>query len=564
MALLDAYTGAWTESEASHLLRRAGFGGSKSERQALAGMTMTNAVASLVNIAQTDPYLDGPSLGGGAFHGAPFADLPTTPPSPEDPDALALQDLFEIRSALFGPWLRGNMFYRMRYSSQPFQEQLAIFLHDHAPSGISKIQDNITTDVNNGNDGDPGGLLPPGETQICTGGTLAYDPFRQHKIAVQALRDQIDLYRLKGVDSFQDLLLSIVRDPAMLSYLDNFLNVRGKPQENLARELMELFSLGVGNYSETDIFQIAKCLTGESFPNFRCEDDFDATSGFINAIHEPGNKTVFGVPVVFNSAGQETVSVIGLIANKNAGLAPPYSTVPRMAVYIAWKFATWFVNHSIALNPPDPIVLELAQYLSGNDGGVYPNRRYPYDVKATLGRLFRSQFFYDASNRYAMYKTPPDFIVGALKAVEAADFMSSDGIGRGTLPMASEDMGMKLIEPPDVAGWLHGKHWLSSSAIIARYNFANQLGQIVLQQYPNSQAWVDALPVGVSDHAGMVTLLSDRLLHKAPTTDEQNTLLLFLNTLPVNDLAGNNVLIKRRKIGALVHLIMTMPAFQLK
>ena len=212
MALLDVYAGAWTEAEASHLLRRAGFGGSKSDRQALAGMTMVNAVASLVNIAQTDPHLDGPSLGGGAYHGAPFADLPVLPPAPEDPDALALQDLFEIRSRAFGPWLRGNMFYRMRYSSQPFQEQLALFFHDHAPSGLAKVQDNITTDVNNGNDGDPGGLLPPGETQLCTSGSLPYDPLRNHKIAVRALREQIDLYRRKGVDSFQDLLLAIVRD----------------------------------------------------------------------------------------------------------------------------------------------------------------------------------------------------------------------------------------------------------------------------------------------------------------------------------------------------------------
>lgn len=564
MALLDAYAGAWTEAEASHLLRRAGFGGSKANRQALAGMTMANAVASLVNIAATDPYLDGPNIGGGAYHGAPFANLPVAPPDPQDPDALALQDLFEIRSALVGPWLRGNMFYRMRYSSQPFQEQLALFFHDHAPSGIAKVQDNITTDVNNGNDGDPGGLLPPGEMQLCTGGPLQYDPYRQHKIAVAALRDQIDLYRRKGVDSFQDLLLSIVRNPAMLGYLDNFLNVKGKPQENLARELMELFSLGVGNYSELDIFQIAKCLTGESFPHFTCEEDFDTSSGFISAIHEPGTKTVFGVSVPFNNAGQETVTVINLIATKNAGLAAPYNTVPRMAVYMAWKLATWFVNHDIALNPPAPIVLELAQYLAGSDGTAYPNRRYAYDIKATLGRLFRSQYFYDASNRFAMYKTPPDFIVGALKALEAADFMSSDGVGRGTLGRAGERMGMQLLEPPDVSGWLHGKQWLGSSALVARYNFANQVGQTVLQLYPDSQVWVDALPVTVNDHAGMVTLLCDRLLHKAATVDESNTLLNFLSALPVGDLGGNTVLIKRRKIGGLVHLIMTMPAFQLK
>lgn len=564
MALLDPYGGAWTESEASHLLRRAGFGGSKADRQSLAAMTMDDAVSSLVDYSPADPYLDGPTQGGGAVHGAPFIDLPTTSPNQQDPDFAALRDLYEVRTAEFGGRLRGNWFYRMLFSSQPFQEQLALLLHDHAPIGLSKLQDNIPNVVNNGNDGDPGGLLPPGETQQCTTGTLPYDPYRKNKMAVDALRDQIDLYRAEGCNSFQSLLLAIVRDPGMLNYLDNFLNVAGKPQENLGRELMELFSLGVGHYSEFDIFEVAKCLTGESFPNFSCANDYDASSGFIPGIHEPGSKTVFGVPVPFSNSGQETVDVINLIATKNAGLAAPYNTVPRMAVHIAWKFATWFVHHDIKLDPPDPIVLELAEYFAGSDGGVYPDRRYPFDVKATLGKLFRSEYFYDSSNRYTMYKTPPDYVVGALKALEAVDFMSFDGIGNGTLGQAGEQMGMALGEPPDVAGWLHGKQWMSSSAMIARYNFANQVGQTVLQFYPNSQAWVDALPPALNDHQAMVDLLADLLIHEPLTADESNALVLFLDTLPLGDLGGNAVLEKRRKIGALAHLIMTMPIFQLK
>jgi len=168
MALLDPYAGAWTESEASHLLRRAGFGGSKADRQSLAAMTMADAVASLVDIVPTDPYLDGPAQGGGSYHGAPSADLPATEPNQQDPDFLAQRDLYEVGSAEYGPWLRGNWFYRMRYSSQPFQEQLALLLHDHAPTGLSKLQDNIPNVVNNGNDGDPGGLLPPAQCVLCT------------------------------------------------------------------------------------------------------------------------------------------------------------------------------------------------------------------------------------------------------------------------------------------------------------------------------------------------------------------------------------------------------------
>jgi uncharacterized protein (DUF1800 family) len=560
MALLDPYTGSWTESEASHLLRRAGFGGSKADRQSLAALGCTAAVASLTNIAATDPYLDGPSVGLGAVYGAPFVDLPTSPPTPLDFNTAVLEDLWEVKNATVGAWLRGHWFYRMRYSKQPFQEQLALFLHDHAPSGLQKLQDNTPNEVNNGNDGNP----PPGVTQTCTTGTLAYDPNRKQKIAAAALRDQINLYRVEGVDNFDGLLLSIVYDTAMLSYLDNFLNRAGRPQENLARELMELFSLGVGNYNELDVFELAKCLTGEGFPNFSCANDYNTTSGFVSFYHEPGTKTLFSVSVPFNSAGQETVTAIQLIASKNAGLAPPNNTLPRVAVHMAWKFLTWFVNHDVQLNPPDPAVLELAAYLAGSDGSVYPNRRYPYDVKAALGKLFRSQYFYDSSNRYVMYKTPPDFIIGALKALEASDFMSFNGIGRGALQTVTRDMGMNLFEPPDVSGWLHGKQWLSSSSLLARYNFANQLGQVVLQAYPASQAWVDALAPTLNDHAGMINLLADLLFHQPPTAEETATLTTFLATLPLSDLGADTVRQKRRKIGALAHVMMTMPIFQLK
>ena len=568
MPLLDPYAGSWTESEASHLLRRAGFGGSKADRQAMAAMTMTmtmaDAVASLVDIPPADPYLDGPALGGGAFHGAPFADLPNVEPDSADPNVLALTDLYSLKRAEYGPWLRGHWCYRMRYSSQPFQEQLALFMHDHAPSGVGKLTDNIPNVVNNGNDGDPEGLLPEGETQPCTTGTLPYDPLRRHKIAIQALRDQNDLYRAEGGNSFEVLLLAILRDGAMLNYLDNFLNVAGKPQENLAREIMELFSLGVGNYSELDIFEIAKCTTGESFPSFACENDYDATPGFISARHEPGNKTVFGIPVSFDGTGQETVDVINLILNKNHGLSSPYASLPTTAVHMAWKLLRWFVSHDIELDPPDPIVLELAEYMIGDDSGVYPNRRYPYDFTATLGVLFRSQFFYDAANRYNMYKTPPDFIIGALKSLEAAEFMATNGVGMGSLEIVTRDMGMDLFEPPDVAGWLHGKQWLSSTALLARYNFGNHLGNFILQQYSTSQAWVAALSVSNSDHAGMVTLMADLMFHEPLTTEESNALVSFLNTMPLGDLGSDAVLEKRRKIGGLVHLMMTMPAYQLK
>ncbi len=566
MALLDQYTGSWTNAEASHLLRRAGFGGSPTDRQALASMTMANAVASLVDFQSTDPYLDGSSQGNGSEHGAPFVDLPTVKPLDEqDPDYWEQLDLYQVNTHRYSSRLRGYWLYRMRYCTQPFQEQLALFLHDHAPSGVDKIRNTIPVYVNLGNDGDPGGLLPPGEVQPCTSGTLPYDRLRQHTMAIELLLDQNNLYRTEGFNNFEALLLSIVLSPAMLVYLDNFLNVKGKPQENLAREMMELFSLGVGNYSELDIFGIANCITGESFPNFSCANDYDTSSGFIPDNHETGDKTVFGQTVTEDMTGQETVDVINLIVNKNQGLDPPYEHLPVVAVYMSWKILTWFVDHEIQLSPPDPVVLELAEYMIDDDAGSYPDRRYPYDLKATFGKLFRSAYFYDSSNRFNMYKTPPDFVVGAMRSLDAVQFAS---IGDFGFQRACVDMGMTLYEPPNVAGWLHGRNWMSSSALIARYNFANEVGQVMLQVpaslYNKNVDWLDALPVAYDDHAGMISLIGDMLFHAPLTTEETTTLTTFLDELPVSDISGNTVAQKRRKIGSLVQVMLTMPAYQLK
>jgi hypothetical protein len=560
MALLDQYTGSWTNAEASHLLRRAGFGGSPSDRQALASMTMANAVASLVDFQSTDPYLDGPSQSNGAEHGAPFIDLPTTPPDEQDSNFASLRDLYEINTHVYGPRLRGYWLYRMRYSTQPFQEQMALLLHDHAPCGGEKIGNTIPAVVKLGNDGNP----PPGVNQPCTSGTLPYDPLRQHTMAVEILANENDLYRTQGTNSFEDLLLSIVTGPAMLIYLDNFLNVKGKPQENLGREMMELFSLGVGNYSELDVFEVTRCITGNSFPDFSCATDYDTTSGFIAANHETGDKTVFGQTVAEDMTGQETIDVVNLIVNKNQGLDFPYDHLPVVAVHMSWKILTWFVDQDIQLSPPDPIVLELADYMIDDDAGTFPDRRYPYDFKATLGKLFRSVHFYDVANRLNMYKTPCDYVVGALKSLEAAEFTSFDGMGKGALEEVCRNMGMNLFEPPDVSGWLHGKSWLSSTALIARYNFANQIGQVVLQSYPKSVAWLDALAVTYDDHEGMITLIGDLLFHDTLTTEEITTLTSFLNDLPVSDISGDTAAQKQRKIGSLVHVMMTMPAYQLK
>ncbi|MBI2421972.1 MAG: DUF1800 family protein [Candidatus Hydrogenedentes bacterium] len=559
MALLDDFVGPLNNADASHLLRRAGFGGTPTERAALTGLTAAAAVAYLVEIQPTDPHLDQPGTPGTGSFGSPLADLPDDPVVPGSPTLIEL-DHITLKQAQYPHGLRGHWMYRMRYTSQPFQEQLALFLHDHMPSEIEKLLDVLPNDVLWGNDGDPGNLVPPGEVQTCNLGLagVPYDPYRKHEMVTRLLRDQNYLFRSEGVNRFEDLLLAVVRDPAMLVYLDNYLNVAGRPQENLARELMELFSLGVGNYSENDIQQIAKCLTGESFPNFRCETTWDTTSGFIPLAHEPGGKFIFGSTAIpYNAAGAETEMVIQAILQKQS--VTPNIALPGAAMYMAWKLCRWFVNENIELNPPSPIVVELATYLMGDDAGVYPARRYPYDIKAAMGKLFRSQFFFDSANRFAIHKHPADYIIGALRALEMVELFS---IGEG-LNDQMRFMGMDLFQPPDVSGWHHGQAWLSAAALVARYNWANRLCNVIMAD-SGVALLIDAYPVSNNDHAGMIDHLADRLFHEPLSTDEENRLLDFLNTMPLTGLGGNAIQEKRRKIRGAVHVMLSMPRAQLK
>ena len=290
--------------------------------------------------------------------------------------------------------------------------------------------------------------------------------------------------------------------------------------------------------------------------------------GFAAILHEPGTKTVFGHAIPQNLVGQETIAVIDLILSKVAvapdasALPLPYTDLPATAIYIAWKLLCWFVSSDIPLLPtPHPAVLELADYFRGADGGAYPARRYPFDVRATLRRIFLSKFLYDSSNFYSMVKTPADFVTMALRMLQIGEaFTSNQGPA-----VRMGGMGMTLFAPPNVAGWNHGKAWITSGNLIQRFNYANRIAEVVLGGSAGN-AYIDALLqsnggplLNVSDHAGMIEHFRDRLL-QVPLQDAEMTLLQsFLSSVP-----GTGTALYRAKIRGLIHVMLTMPRFQLK
>lgn len=558
MALMDEYLvgidGPWADPQAAHLWRRAGFGATPAQRNAAVGTGDQNAlraaVDALVNVAETDPWLDGPSSGMEGTYGFPFVDLPD-----DDSDLGLLKEALGLQN-LIAHWL-----YRMRYGTQPLQEQLTQFYHDHFVSEWSKIRPNVTPDVVLGNDGaDPG--------QPCTGGTLPPDPERADRITSDAMLQQNYLLRNKGFDSFRELVLAVSRDPAMIVYLDNISNRKGRSQENYARELMELFTMGVGNYTEDDVREVAKCLTGETLPRFTCDNDWDWSYGFSPALHETGAKFVFGATVEEDLTGAETEQVIDLIMNKVcvapdvSGLASPYNTLPAVAVYISWKLLRWFVNHEISLSPPAPEVLELADYMRGSDDAAYPARRYPYDMRATLRKLFLSRYFYDPAHQFAMYKTPADFVTSALRTLESADLFTYQ-FGPGVQMVL---MGQILFNPPNVSGWQHGRSWITSTSLTQRFNYGYYLVDVIMQG-DDANTRIDNLlavnggPIpAIDSHAELIEYYRTRLLQADLTDDEYAPLLQLLEDMP----GANPTQLFRNRVRGLIHVMLSMPITQLK
>jgi uncharacterized protein (DUF1800 family) len=246
---------------------------------------------------------------------------------------------------------------------------------------------------------------------------------------------QNQMFRANGAGNFGTILNAIVHDPAMLKYLDNDESSKRRPNENLARELMELFSLGVGAYSERDIKEGARALTGYTFR----DDEFY----FDRKNHDTGTKLILGVRAAHN--GESFVRAI--LAQK------------ACSHYLASNLYRYFVRHI----PTDPrqqdeptqaIVSRIASAL----------RRSDYEIRPVLRELFTSQHFYHPRIVGEQIKSPVELVVGAVRSLNAPvrDL--------GVLNDALDLMGQRLFFPPSVKGWDGGRAWINTSTMFVRQN----------------------------------------------------------------------------------------------
>ncbi len=288
--------------------------------------------------------------------------------------------------------LKAWWFYRLLFGPDPLGEKLTLMWHNHFATSIAKVQD------------------------------------------LGAMRRQNDTFRRLGRAPFGELLNASVREPALLIWLDAPANRKGHANENLGRELMELFTLGVGNYTETDVKEAARALTGWTV------DDGKFTE--VPSRHDEGAKNLLGRKGQFS--GSDLVRIL--------------LETPATASRLAWRLCdTLFGERGVSAEATKSLADGL--------------RERNLDIGWAVGTILRSKAFFANANIGTRVKGPVEFIVGAAWALEMFDPAPS------TLALAdwSARIGQDLFEPPNVGGWNGGRAWIGARAMIARANFVAAL-----------------------------------------------------------------------------------------
>lgn len=303
-------------------------------------------------------------------------------------DLDALSERFDpslSQARLQATWLR-----RMISTPHPLRERLTLFWHDHFATSNAKVNNT--------------GLMA-----------------RQNA-----------LLRQHALGDFKALLAAMARDPAMLVWLDSASNRKAHPNENYAREVMELFTLGRGHYTEKDVQEAARAFTG----SFIQDDRFT----LISAQHDDGAKTILGQSGTFR--GDDVTRIL--------------LEQPACADFLAGKLYRHFVDE---VEPPSPDLLApLAESI----------RTSRYEMREPLKMILRSRLFFDLASRRKRVKGPVEFAVGTVRALE----IYRPTVSTEALAEACGRMGQNLYAPPSVAGWDGGPAWINTTTTLARTNFA--------------------------------------------------------------------------------------------
>lgn len=395
----------FTVDHARHLLWRAGFGGTPEQIQTLAMWGPKRAVAYLLEIEKIPHDAVGSDQFKNDIMRQPTAQERATirrAAQAQDEETLArfrvMRQQAERADRVQAREVQTWWLARMIQTPRPLEEKMTLFWHGHFATSYRTIEN-------------------------------SYHMFRQNM-----------LFRANALGSYGKLMHAIIRDPAMLAYLDNNNSRKGRPNENLARELMELFSLGVGNYSERDIKEGARALTGYTFEG----DEFV----FKPNDHDNGRKTILGRSGPIDGDG----FVTAILESRSTSR------------FMARKLYRYFVGD--LPDSDNDVEGPTRRFLDAIASTLVSNR---YDVRPALSQIFLSSHFYDASVMGQQIKGPVVLAVGAVRS------LNTPTRDLNTLLDAMDLMGQSILFPPSVKGWDGGRSWINTSTIYVRQNLLTYL-----------------------------------------------------------------------------------------
>ncbi|WEJ60168.1 DUF1800 domain-containing protein [Devosia sp. FJ2-5-3] len=400
----------WTYERAAHLLERAGFGGTPAQIERLAQMSPQEAVASFVDYMHADnSHL--PAFEESGFWEPSFKDFPVSRPAATElaersGEAMGVRvkpsgdrPLQPVTNRFFY-WLRATVLEtrrlafwwldRMVRSNRPLEEKMTLFWHGHFATSEEKLRD-----------------------------------YRKMQL-------QLDTLRKGATGNFGDLLIAVAKDPAMLVFLDAAQNVKGAPNENFGREVMELFTMGVGNYTEDDIREAARAFTGWGNDDLTFVVDPDK--------HDGGTKRFLGREG--NFSGEDILRII--LEQK------------QTATYIASALYRFFVRDQLS---PD-FAEQLGDLLRDNS----------YEIAPFLTAIFLSEDFYSEASVGTHIKSPTELLVSTYRKLGLSELP-----GIPDPHTVCKTLGQVLLYPPTVAGWGEGRSWITPGLLYERANFAREV-----------------------------------------------------------------------------------------
>ena len=446
-----------------HLFRRAGFGASATDLQAVAGMSYAAAVDYFVDYDK----------------------------QPDDVDSkIGLPDYVSVTTrGQFSPNTtiddaRQRSLFRMVHSRRPLQEKMALFWHNHFGVGYSKVAGIVGAII-----GTKMMANKAGETPGPQG--------------------HYELLREMAVGKFRDLLTAVAQDPAMLVFLDGRTNTKARPQENFGREVMELFTWGLGHYVEADVYAAARVFTGWNLRNVPAANGNNDPGSYQEFAYTAAQHDTTAKTFTFPINGSNTIPARAAASGMQDGIdfITTLANHPETARRLARKLWNFFISD---LDAPDPAFVDAVTE-------VY--LRADTEMRSVLRFILNSRWFTNPGNFNARYAWPAEYAVRTIKEMGWSGF----SVDSARVPLTN--MGQTLFEPPNVAGWQLGRAWFGTGQMLARMNFAATLAA--------NQKFNLARSFSTTDRAQAQRVLAGMLQRLTPApyqSAEMNELLNYLNT----------------------------------